>query len=399
MRKRVAMLVVLAFVGMLPAVAQQSAVRQDAPTGVVTGRVSCADTNMPARFAMVTLEPVPPEKTEGKSAPVRSGGNNATATTDLEGRFAMDKVAPGKYYVLGTMAGYLNPLARFGQDELAKMTDETRKKLAATVPVIEVTAAQPVAVDLQLERAAEISGTVEYDDASPAVGVKLVLLRKGTDGKLTAVSWSMVSGLGLFGAGTGTDDRGRFRLVGMPPGEYVVSASLPSQEISVGGLLGGHGMSVTVRNHEEGALTVYSGSVFRKRDAKLIKVGEAEAVGGVDISFPLAGLCTVKGEVSAVRDGHTVNKAQVQLLYADDREQVRSVQVEPDGSFQLSYLPQDKYILRVVGAADTVVETKTEDSFTYNDEKVVHSYGEAEQPLMVLGDTSGVGLAVPELKK
>jgi ribose 5-phosphate isomerase RpiB len=52
-----------------------------------------------------------------------------------------------------------------------------------------------------------------------------------------------------------------------------------------------------------------------------------------------------------------------------------------------------------VGAADTVVETKTEDSFTYNDEKVVHSYGEAEQPLMVLGDTSGVGLAVPELKK
>jgi hypothetical protein len=94
-----------------------------------------------------------------------------------------------------------------------------------------------------------------------------------------------------------------------------------------------------------------------------------------------------------------VNKAQVQLLYADDREQVRSVQVEPDGSFQLSYLPQDKYILRVVGAADTVVETKTEDSFTYNDEKVVHSYGEAEQPLMVLGDTSGVGLAVPELKK
>ena len=375
----------------------QETARREPMTSVVSGRVTCADTNMPARFATVTLEPVPGKKGEAKAE--RNSGTNATGMTDIEGRYLLEKVTPGKYYVVGSMGGYLNPLARFGREELAELTEETQKKLAAAVPVIEVAAGQPVGVDLRLERAAEIDGTVVYDDGSPAVGVELALLKKNKEGVLEAVNWSLLSGMQQLDGGHSTDDRGRYRLVGMPPGEYVVSAKLPSLEISVGGLLGGHGMNVMVRNHEEGALTVYSGSVFRKRDAKVVKVGEAESVGGVDITFQLAGLSSLKGVVVAARDGHTVNQGQVVLAWADDREQLRSVEVGQDGSFVMTYLPQDKYVLRVLGAGDAEEVTKSEGNYTYVQQQLVHSYGTMEQPLALLGDVSGVELAVPEVKK
>ena len=377
----------------------QETARREPMTSVVSGRATCADTNMPARFAMVTLEPVPVEKGAKKAETEQVEGMNATGTTDIEGRYLIEKVKPGKYYVLGSLPGYLNPLARFSEDELTKMSEETRKKLAASVPVIEVAAGQPVGVDLRLERAAEIDGTVAYDDGSPAVGVKLALLKKNKAGELEAVNSGLGSWIGMFGAGNATDDRGRFRLVGMPPGEYVVSASLPSQEISVGGLLGGRGMSVTVRNHEAGALTVYLGNVYRKREAKLVKVGEAETVGGVDITIALAGLSSVRGVVVAARDGHTINKGRVVLVYPDDQEQVRSVEVQADGSFQMTYLPQEKYLLRVLGAADAEEVTRSEGNYSYSEEKVVHSYGEAEQAVTVAGDLTGLELAVPEVKK
>ena len=41
---------------------QQAAKKGEPATGTVAGSVSCADTNAPARFALVTLQRVPSEK-------------------------------------------------------------------------------------------------------------------------------------------------------------------------------------------------------------------------------------------------------------------------------------------------------------------------------------------------
>lgn len=74
------------------ATAQKNSKKIEAPGGSVSGVVICADTNAPARFAVVTLESLPPEKqTTGNKPTVNWSdgglGTNATATTDLEGRF------------------------------------------------------------------------------------------------------------------------------------------------------------------------------------------------------------------------------------------------------------------------------------------------------------------------
>jgi hypothetical protein len=375
---------------------QAAARRVEAATGVVTGQVSCADTNAPARFAVVTLEPVPAEKSaSGKKAPSASG--NATATTDLDGRFVLDKVGVGRYYVLGTLAGYLNPLARFDQEQLHMMTDEVRKELAKAVPIVDVEAGQAAAVTLRLERASEVNGTVLYDDGSPAVGLQIRLLRKNKDGRFATVNSELIEGLGMFGANARTDDHGHYRLIGAPPGEYAVRASLPAEEISVSGLLGGGGISINTRGEEGGELNVYSGDVFRERDAKTTKVGEGEQVTGVDITIPLSGLHTVRGSVTAKRDGHALNMGQVDLIYADDKEAARSAHVAEDGSFAFSYVPENKYILRVKGGSDTERIEHHEFNSNFSEDKVIRKYGEAEMALVVQGDVSGLELAAPDV--
>src|ERR1700722_10865873 len=124
----------------IAAFAQTSAKKAAPDTGSVTGEVSCADTNAPARFAVVTLEPEPGQKKE--EAMQAAGGTvaagdkvvasyNATATTDINGRFVLNKVPVGRYYVIGDLAGYLNPLVQFDDEQLKAMTEETQKALAA----------------------------------------------------------------------------------------------------------------------------------------------------------------------------------------------------------------------------------------------------------------------------
>jgi len=176
-----------------------------------------------------------------------------------------------------------------------------------------------------------------------------------------------------------------------------VRVSLPTLEVSVGGLLGGRGISVNTRNEEGGELSVYSGSVFRKKDAKTTKVGEGDPVGGVDVTIPLTGLHTVRGTVTAKRDGHPLNRGQVDLIYADDQEQARYAHVQEDGSFVFSFVPEDKYLLRVRGGADTERVEYNEGSMSVSEDRVIRKYGDAEMPLMVHGDVSGLELAAPDV--
>ena len=99
-----------------------------------------------------------------------------------------------------------------------------------------------------------------------------------------------------------------------------------------------------------------------------------------------------------VRDGHAINRGQVNLLYADDQESARSVHIEEDGSFVLAYVPEEKYILRVSGAADNeMVELHPYPQLTMRQDKPVRSYGDAEVSLQLQGDVSGLELAVPDI--
>ena len=106
--------------------AQQPA---DAPAGTVSGVITCSDTQRPARFATVTLTPVPVDKPapaakmmtdkEAEADPAAAikvfGGLMGAMTmlqgqTGLDGAYSIANVPPGDYYVSSTEPGYVSSM-------------------------------------------------------------------------------------------------------------------------------------------------------------------------------------------------------------------------------------------------------------------------------------------------
>ena len=179
-----------------------------------------------------------------QSLPVRraqSFSSNPTAVTDLEGRFVIAKVPPGRYFVVGILSGYMGPLSRFDRGDLKKLSAQTEKEMLQLVPTVRVEANQVAQTNLRLDHASELDGTVLYDDGSPGVDLTVRLLRKAKNGSIESMDGVLIPG---FGSQVKTDDRGAYRIIGVPPGEYSVSASMRLEHVEFGGLIGKAELSI-----------------------------------------------------------------------------------------------------------------------------------------------------------
>jgi hypothetical protein len=78
--------------------------------GSVIGHIYCADTNAPARFARVTIEPIEDFKRVNLDAKPSAAPRHVPSTTMMEtkpdGSFAIEYVIPGTYYILVELPGY-----------------------------------------------------------------------------------------------------------------------------------------------------------------------------------------------------------------------------------------------------------------------------------------------------
>ncbi|HEV3142011.1 MAG TPA: carboxypeptidase regulatory-like domain-containing protein, partial [Vicinamibacterales bacterium] len=165
-------------------------------TGAIRGRVLRAD-GLPARAARVDL-----------SSADRLFSPFGMAT-DLDGRYEFTDLKPGRYIVAATDSTSMTT-ARFGQ----------RGPLDRGA-IVTVTAGGAVeGVDVAMPRVSVIAGRVvdEYGDAIENANVRL-----------QRIEWSrgrrrLASVRGV--ASRDTDDQGRYRLFGVPPGRYLVSAAV-----------------------------------------------------------------------------------------------------------------------------------------------------------------------------
>ena len=161
--------------------------------GSVAGHVFCADTNAPARFARVTIEAVDDFKgldQNGKASPTAKAHSASSVAVDtkLDGSFLIRSVEPGRYYILVELPGYLSPLAPLTQEAVELPSEEDIKRLRTILQQVTVVRGKVSRLDFRLERGASLSGTVRYDDGSPAAGLSVSLLRKDRDGILKQVS-------------------------------------------------------------------------------------------------------------------------------------------------------------------------------------------------------------------
>jgi hypothetical protein len=372
--------------------AQTQTQTQADATGSVSGHVYCADTNQPARFATVLLQPPP-----HKFVPTEQPSPSPIARTALDGSFHFTRVKAGTYYLLAEQPGYVSPIAKIPSIDMNNPDQAVVENMEKALNKITVAANKDTTAEIELERGAAIAGTIHYDDGSPASSVEVSLFRQEKDRKLAAVTLQLADRMGIVSPKTTvqTDDRGNFRISGLPAGKYVAETAFPTTSVSYAGLFGGPTL-IDVRNNESAALRVYSGNVFRSKDAKAIEIVAGEERDGADITIPLLGLHSINGSVVALSDGHPVNMGNILLLYADDQTTLRTVDLDQDGRFSLAYVPEGEYILRVGGAADTVKETKHDGPMHYETDKPVRTYGSVDQPIILHADVPSLIINVPE---
>jgi hypothetical protein len=357
--------------------------KPDPTKGVVTGIVLCADTGKPARFATVTLTAAPKKEAKADADKDENSGPGdplpatEATVTDLDGRFTLEAVEPGRYYAFATLEGYLEPKmgvdpTRFGekatlQERIRNAIDQWKSHMVEVRVGVHSTAD----VTLQIERAAEIGGTVTYDDGSPAIGMIVQVFRKSEKSGLAKVGLALNSD---WDRAVG-DSHGHFSVTNLAAGEYTICAKMPYES-------------------EDASSRVFLGNAYRMKNAKTIKVQAGEISSGADIEIPLSGLRTVAGTVSALADGHALKDATVRLLYADDREETRQAKTQEDGSFSFAYIPEDKYILQVTGAQDAEQKAAEPDSSNSDSAAskpvAARSYADKETPIAVMGDMDDI---------
>lgn len=376
-----------------PAFAQKAA-----PSATVSGTVFCADTNTPARLATVVLRPVltPGAKSSADAAAAQQQLRNVQ--TQLDGTFTIPQVAPGSYYVMASLPGYISPLGKLGVkfQALVNPDDALRKSLHDEIPIVTVQGNVGASINVSLERGASVSGTVTYDDGSPAPEMSIRLLTHKKD------KWVPIetgSANGMNGSSGETDDRGNYHISDLPESrEYLIEADLSgsssTEYVSKIGTAVMAGPSFT--------LHFYSGGALRTKDAHpfALKLGEDRP--GEDISLPLSKLHKIQGVVTAKSDGHTVTEAKLKLKFTDDQSELGSTDLEKDGTFSLSFVPEGDYTLSVDGAADVTYIDKPNSPgsipSSYPEPHKTHEYGPAQIPVHIDGDRTDLVIAVPEKK-
>jgi len=405
MRRPVFILVSAALVSFcLPAAAQEQPSTQTAPpaTTTVSGRVTCGDTGLPARFATVQLIPEKQQQTQtpdwasvkndkdmarllAKNMSDTQKGTGLSAVSMLDGSFEISKVSAGTYYVVAQLNGYLSPLSALSTgDRMMGGADAINRIKALAEKIVVQDAA--VRVDVRLERGGSLNGTIRYDDGSPAAGVTPVRMVLQEDGK-----W-MVDTFNPLVPATTTDDRGCYRISGLAKGKYAVKAELPWNQI-VSGLGPG---SVNIHSNFGDALVVYSGGVFREKEIKPIEVGSGEDIDGVDIAFPIDKLHVVSGMVIAKTDNHPLNGGWVNLKDDETKATLRHTKIEEDGSFKFNYVPEGRYLLVTSQAGDMDKNAPGGAMVQMLNPKFLKNYKDSTMPIEVKVDLTGIVVQVAD---
>lgn len=349
--------------------------KPDPTKGTVTGTVTCTDTGKPARFALVTLIPDP------RAPKTDPSPSMETTETDLDGKFKIEAVAPGEYFAFAALSGYLDPEYGVDFERVDALKDESAQNGELIdqwkVHMVEVSVSpqHTSAFSIQIERGAEISGTVSYDDGSPAIGIRFAFYRRNERG-----GWSGVGSptQGGFSLAERSDSRGHFEVTNLLAGEYTACSVVPGDS-------------------QEESPQICLGNVFRKRDARTISVSAGEAVNGADMVIPLKTIHSIAGSLNTVAASTPPVQAKLRLLYADDREVAMSTTTFSDGSYLFPFVPEGNFILQVTDASYTVPtpETGSPES-TGKPAAKVHALVDRELSVTVEGDVTDLAIGLVE---
>ena len=283
---------------------------RESPTGtsVIRGRVVTADGGTPIRRVQV----------RATSAELRE---SRMASTDAQGRYELRDLPAGRWQLAASKSGFVT--LQYGQ----------RRPLESGRP-IEIAEGETMGrADFSLPRGAAITGRVMDEFGDPVASARVVVMRYQ--------SFQGTRRLVPTGFGDETDDTGAYRLYGIAPGDYYVSATLRAQ-----------GFMADSDDSSGYAPTYYPGT-GNVAEAQRVSVGLGQEI--TNITFALLPTKTVRitGTVIDSR-GERVSNGFV-MINESMEAAVPGVmfmsrgggRIRPDGSFTISNVSPGSYTLNV----------------------------------------------------
>ena len=289
-------------------------------TGRLRGRVIAGDTGAIVRRAQVRV----------------SGPDIGTKTafTDAQGRYEFKDLPAGRFNVSVSKSGFVT--MQYGQT----------RPFEPGRPIDLVEAQVMEKVDVALPRGSAVSGRVVDEFGEPV-----------SDANVTAMRMQYTGGrrrLVPAGRNSMTNDLGQFRVFGLPPGEYFVSASVRTLDTMVMDMLGGANPGgPTGSNANSGyAATYYPGTPNAAEAQRLsLSVGQEMSI---EVQLQPVRLAKIAGNATN-SDGTPMSGALVMLM-PTMKEAVAMMpggtsRTDKDGNFTLSGVAPGEYSLQVQSLA------------------------------------------------
>lgn len=279
-------------------------------TAMIKGYVVAAGTGVPVRRATV------------RAASMEGGGG--ITQTDAEGRFEIKDLPAGRYNIIASKAGYV--MTYYGQ----------RRPNEPGTPMDLADGQTAEKVAMQISRGAVISGRIVDDNGEPIAGTQV-----------TAMRYQMVSGTrrmvpgGSEGGNDRTDDQGGYRLYGLPPGDYFVSAINRNNMF----------MGPNINNQEPDgfAPTYYPGTPNLGEAGRVaLKAGQETTA---NFSLIVARMARIRGRALNSR-GEPVARSMLMLQSSDPSNgmgymNTHNAMAGADGTFQFTNIPAGRYNLNI----------------------------------------------------
>lgn len=276
-------------------------------TARIRGQVVAADDGRPIRRAMVRASA--PELREQRGT-----------FTDPDGRYELADLPAGRFTVTAFKAGFVT--ISHGQTRPYEMGRPIDVRDRQTIDRI----------DFALPRGAAITGRIVDEYGEPVAGgaVQPMQLRY-VNGRRQPT----MTGNGMFQ----TPDTGEFRLWGLPPGDYLLQASVN----------GGGAGPVDTDDRSGYAPTYYPGTA-NPAEAQSVRVEAGQTLSGIEIMLTPARAVRITGTTLDSR-GEPLRSGFVSAM--PERSEMtmlamsgRPSQVRPDGTFTISVMTAGTYLLR-----------------------------------------------------
>jgi protocatechuate 3,4-dioxygenase beta subunit len=320
--------------------------------GSITGVVVVAGSGQPARRARVSL------------SSQQEGFSGRSVTADEAGAFTFSGLAEGRYNLSASKPGYIN--GAFGQ-----------RIPGRSGTAIQLGDAQKLQVQLHVWRGGVITGTLldEHGEAIPNTPVR-------------AMRYVLANGQRTLqqNGNAQTDDRGVYRIFGLQPGEYLVSATPRNvgggagpaveaqrsavaaalEQAGASGAIGGQMqqaleqraaalraeltqglVAAAVEDQSTGYAPVYYPGTTSPANAAAVTVGAGEEKAGVDFQYQVVPVARVEGLVtsSAGPLPPNVSVSLVNAAFNVPGLNPGGARVDAAGSFRINNVPPGQYLL------------------------------------------------------